>query len=76
MLFFVGLVAYFTRKQRLPVHSKPIRDAGCSQRQAYVTGWERPDEKYAERRAVQKLAPLLPNFARVFGVFLQRDVPS
>jgi hypothetical protein len=68
MLFFVGLAAYFTHKKRLPVHSKPIRDAGCSQRQANVTGWERPDEKYAERRAVHTLTKRYQH-SRVFSEY-------
>jgi hypothetical protein len=39
----------------------------------HVTSRVRLDEKYAERRAVQKSANQPSTFARVFGVFLQRD---
>jgi hypothetical protein len=50
------------------------RSAGCSiQAKNNVTSRVRLDEKYAERRAVQKPIKPQQNFARVFGVFLQRD---
>jgi hypothetical protein len=38
-----------------------------------VTSRVRLDEKYVERRAVQEQAQQPSTFARVFGVFLQRD---
>jgi hypothetical protein len=38
-----------------------------------VTSRVRLDEKYYDRRALFKLANQKPQFARVFGVFLQRD---
>jgi hypothetical protein len=50
------------------------RSTGCStQAKNNVTSRVRLDEKYAERRALAMLANQKPQFARVFGVFLQRD---
>jgi actin-related protein len=47
--------------------------AVANQAKNNVTSRVRLDEKYVERRAVQKLAKQPSTFARVFGVFLQRD---
>jgi hypothetical protein len=56
-------------------HSNNLTETRAIPNQAKnnVTSRVRLDEKYAERRAVQKPANQNPKFARVFGVFLQRD---
>jgi hypothetical protein len=56
-------------------HRVNLSEARAAKNQAKnnVTSRVRLDEKYAERLALFKLANQKPQFARVFGVFLQRD---
>jgi hypothetical protein len=41
-----------------------------------VTSRVRLDEKYYDRRAVQKLAKPQQKFARIFGVFFAKEMPG
>ena len=64
--------------KKTPVATSVITGARAAKNQAKnnVTSRVRLDEKYAERRALIKLANQEPNFARVCGVFFAKEMPG